>query len=424
MKISKEVFGFGSPNRDQLLNDASVFSILEEVFAANDLSGKKVLFIIPDSTRTMPLPLFFNSFYKLLHGKVEKMDFIIALGTHMPMSEEAICKEVGITLEEMKGKFRDITFYNHEWEKEETFVDLGSFPAEEINRLTYGTINEDITVQINKLVLEYDILVVCGPVFPHEVIGFSGGAKYFFPGISGPEFINTTHWIGAMNTCIDTIGIRDTPQRGLLERAAEWIPREKLFCCPVVKTEGIYGLFTGDPYETWKRAADLSSQVHIQYEGRQYQTVFSEMPLLYDDIWTAAKGMYKLEAVVADGGELIIYAPHVDEISYTHGKVLDKIGYHCRDYFVKQWDQFKHEPWGVLAHSTHLTGLGTFETGIEKKRIRVYLATKIPQERCEKVNLGYIDPDTVNPDSYKNRESEGILFVPHAGEILYKLKNI
>jgi len=78
--------------------------------------------------------------------------------------------------------------------------------------------------------------------------------------------------------------------------------------------------------------------------------------------------MYKLEPAIADGGEVVIYAPHIDEISYTHGKLIDEIGYHVRDYFVKQWDRFKRYPGGVLAHSTHLRGIGTYDaaTGVEK----------------------------------------------------------
>jgi nickel-dependent lactate racemase len=148
------------------------------------------------------------------------------------------------------------------------------------------------------------------------------------------------------------------------------------------------------------------------------------MPKMYADIWTASKGMYKLEPAIADGGEVIIYAPHIDEISQTHGRILDEIGYHVRDYFVKQWDKFKHHPWGVIAHSTHLRGIGGYdaETGVETPRIKVTLATKIPKERCERVNLGYLDPDTINLDEWKGREDEGILFVPKAGEMLYRLK--
>jgi nickel-dependent lactate racemase len=145
---------------------------------------------------------------------------------------------------------------------------------------------------------------------------------------------------------------------------------------------------------------------------------------MYDDIWTAGKCMYKMEPVVADGGTLIIYAPHIDEISYSHGRVLDEIGYHTRDYFVKQWDRFKGYPWGVVAHSTHVRGVGTYENGVENARVRVVLATKISEDRCRKVNLGYMDPDAVNPQDFANRESDGILMVPKAGEMLYRLRDM
>ncbi len=157
---------------------------------------------------------------------------------------------------------------------------------------------------------------------------------------------------------------------------------------------------------------------------KPFQRVLSVMPEMYDDLWTAAKGMYKMEPAVADGGEVVIYAPHLTEVSYTHGKLIDEIGYHCRDYFLKQWDRFKDYPGGVLAHSTHVKGLGTYdpETGIESARIRVTLATGISEERCRHINLGYLDPATINLEEWKGREAEGILYVPRAGEMLYRVK--
>jgi hypothetical protein len=145
---------------------------------------------------------------------------------------------------------------------------------------------------------------------------------------------------------------------------------------------------------------------------------------MYDDIWTAGMCMYKLEPVVADGGTLIIYAPHIDEVSYMHGKVLDEIGYHTRDYFVKQWDEFSKYPWGVVAHSTHVKGVGTYENGIERPRVNVVLATRIPESRCRRINLGYMDPASVRPEEYANREDEGVLYVPKAGETLFRLKDM
>jgi nickel-dependent lactate racemase len=144
---------------------------------------------------------------------------------------------------------------------------------------------------------------------------------------------------------------------------------------------------------------------------------------MYDELWTAGKCMYKLEPVLADGGELIIYAPHIRDVCIAHGETIESVGYHCRDYFLKQWDQFKDMPWGALAHCVHVKGLGTYENGVETPRAEVTLATQIPEAMCRQINLGYRDPASINPADYANREDEGILLVPHAGERLFRLAN-
>jgi nickel-dependent lactate racemase len=198
----------------------------------------------------------------------------------------------------------------------------------------------------------------------------------------------------------------------------------KLCFSMVVKGhDDLVGLYFGTPEQAYEAAADLSARHHIIYVNKPYQRVFSIMPKMYDDLWTGAKGMYKMEPAIADGGEVVIHAPHITEISYTHGRVLDKIGYHVRDYFIEQWERFKDYPWGVLAHSTHLRGIGTYADGIERPRIDVTLATGIPRERCESVNLGYLDPTTIDISEWENREDEGILVVPKAGEMLYRVRD-
>ena len=182
------------------------------------------------------------------------------------------------------------------------------------------------------------------------------------------------------------------------------------------------GLYIGSPEEAWEAAADLSEQVHIIYKTHSFIKVLSRAPEMYDDIWTAGKCMYKLEPVVADGGELIIYAPHIKEVSATHGRIIEKIGYHVRDYFHLQKDRFKDIPGGVMAHSTHVKGIGSYINGIERPRIKVTLATQISEETCNKINLGYCRPDTININDWQNKEDQGILYVPKAGEILHRIK--
>jgi nickel-dependent lactate racemase len=415
----KSVIGTGY--KDGYLAEAEARSLMAEALDAWGLAGRQVLVIIPDGTRTAPIPLFFRLFHELLSGKVARLDYLVALGTHQPMDDTALSRLVGVPVQD--GRAGPSRISNHRWDLSEALTTLGTITADETHALSNGMLSLDVPVRINKTILGYDHLIICGPVFPHEVVGFSGGNKYFFPGIGGPRVTNFTHWLGALMTSMAVIGTKETPVRQAIDRAASFIPVPRTCFGLVVKGQGLAGLYAGSPEGTWSAAANLSAQLHIVYADRPFRRVLSVMPEMYDDLWTAAKGMYKLEPVVADGGEVVIYAPHIDEISYTHGAVIDEVGYHVRDYFVKQWDRFKDYPWGVLAHSTHLRGVGTFENGIEKPRIRVRLATGIPEERCCQVNLDYLDPSTVNPQEWADREDEGVLLVPKAGEMLYRLAN-
>ncbi|MDX9850179.1 MAG: lactate racemase domain-containing protein [Anaerolineaceae bacterium] len=414
------VIGKGNPSSH--LNDFDLGQIVEESLTATDLDGKRILVLIPDGTRTMPMPLMFDLFEKHLGERAAKLDYLVALGTHQPMSDAQLSKLVGRPV--LNGEVGKSTIFNHRWDQTSTFVEIGLIPKTEISQISNGLLSMDVPVRLNKMIHDYDHLIICGPVFPHEVVGFSGGNKYFFPGIAGAEIINFTHWLGALITNYEIIGAGYTPVRAVIDRAASFIEQPVTSFCLVLTHDGTNGLYYGPAQEAWQAASQLSSQVHILYVDQPYVKVISVMPALYDDMWTAAKGMYKMEPVVADGGEVIIYAPQIDEVSYTHGRILDEIGYHCRDYFVNQWEHFKHYPWGVLAHSTHLRGLGSFdpETQIETSRVKVSLATGIPRERCERIGLGYVDPSSFNLEQWMNREDEGILVVPRAGEMLYRLR--
>ena len=407
---------------DIYLHDDAIRRIVQEAVEAAPFSGQRVLVIIPDGTRTMPMPLMFSLLETLLRPRTTALDYLVALGTHQPMTDAQLSRLVGQIV--VAGRCGAAHIFNHRWDQPQTFVELGQIPPSEISNITRGLMTREVTVSLNRLVLDYDHLVVCGPVFPHEVVGFSGGNKYFFPGIAGPEIINFTHWLGAMITNYDVIGAGYTPVRGVIDQAAKLIPRPKSCFALVVTKDGTAGLYFGTPEEAWRAASELSSQKHIIWVERPFRRVLSVLPDLYDDLWTGAKGMYKLEPAIADGGEVVIYAPNITEVSYTHGKMIEEIGYHCRDYFVKQWDKFKHYPGGVLAHSTHVKGLGTFDpsSGLESARIRVTLATGISEERCQRINLGYCDPATIDFDAWKNRGAEGIAIIPRAGETLYRVR--
>lgn len=408
---------------DRYLGEAEVYGLLKQAFDQLDLAGKRVIALIPDKTRTCPLPMLFRAMVDLLLYRVRRLDFLIALGTHQPMPKEEIHEMLGICNGERDSIFHQVGIYNHMWPEPGTFAMLGEIPASKIREVTGGRMDQTVPIGVNRMILDYDLLMILGPTFPHEVVGFSGGLKYIFPGISDWEFINFFHWFSAVITCIKIIGTKHTPVRQLINEAAKLVKLPVVNIDLVIHNHQVAGCYIGDAHEAWSHAADLSEKLHIVYKEDPYRLVIGIAPKMYDDIWVAGKVMYKLEPIVADGGELIIYAPHVKEISFTHGKYLDEIGYHVRDYFLKQWDKFRHIPGGVLAHSTHVRGIGTFENGVEKPRITVTLATGIPRERVERVALKYLDPASIDVDSFRGREHEGILVVDHAGETLYRLRN-
>ncbi|MBI4476368.1 MAG: DUF2088 domain-containing protein [Acidobacteria bacterium] len=393
--------------------------IAQEGLARLPVDGKRLLVLIPDGTRTMPMPFLFATIEQELGSRVATLDYLVALGTHTPMSDAQLTALVGQAV--VDGRAGQRRIFNHRWDDPSTFVHLGTIPADEIEALTRGRMRRDVPVALNRLVTEYDHILICGPVFPHEVAGFSGGAKYFFPGIAAAEIIHFTHWLGALITSYETIGTAETPVRAVIDRAASLLDTPTSLLAVVVTHEGVAGMFHGDTKAAWRHAAALSARRHIVWVDQPYERVLAVMPSMYLDLWTAAKGMYKTEPVVADGGEVVIYAPHVREVSYVHGRLIDEIGYHCRDYFVGQWGRFRDYPGGILAHSTHVKGLGTFDvaSGVEAPRIRVTLATGIPRDRCDRINLGYADPATVDSATWQAHDCW--LVVPRAGELLYRI---
>jgi nickel-dependent lactate racemase len=416
----------GKGSTTEILTDEVVRELVASACERLPVDGKRVLVIIPDGTRTAPIPLFFRLLYEQLGRRVAQLDYLIALGTHPPMPEEAIERLVGVSAEQRAQRYPNVQIFNHHWSQPGMLRTIGAISREEAARLTDGLLVDEVPVTLNRLIFEYDQLIICGPVFPHEVAGFSGGAKYLFPGIAGPDIINFTHWLGALVTSMHTIGVKDTPVRRVIERAVEFVPVPLLCMAMALQGDKLHGLYIGSAAEAWSRAADLSAQLNIITVERPFQRVLSAPSSMYDDLWTAAKAMYKTEPAIADGGEVIIYAPHISEISYTHGPLIDEVGYHVRDYFLKQWERFKDVPGSILAHSTHVKGMGTYSaaTGIETPRIQVTLATGIPEERCRRVDLGYLDYHDIDPQAWQGREDEGILYVPHAGEKLYRAKNL
>jgi nickel-dependent lactate racemase len=411
----------GGPH--QSLTTDEVDRFLTERLRGFPVDGKSVALVVPDATRSCPLPLLLRIVHRELVGRATSLVAVIALGTHSYMEPDELDRWCGAGPDGLAATYPGMTVVNHEWQDPAMIVDVGTLPAERIAELSGGRMAEDVHVEINRHVVEADVSIVIGPVFPHEVVGISGGNKYFIPGCATHDIIDLSHWVGALIGVEDIIGTTGiTPVRAIINAGSELIPTLRLGICLVVKsgTEEIEAISAGGIDDAWAQAAEIAAASHVVYVDQPFRRVVAMMPTRYDDIWTAAKGCYKMQPAMADGGEVIIYAPHVTEVSEVHHEIYE-IGYHCIEYFTKQWDRFAHVPKGVLAHSTHVRGAGSYDpvTGVETNRIRVTLCTRIPPEVCAQVNLGYLDPDELDLDALA---ADPDTFVqPNAGEVLYRI---
>jgi len=390
---------------DGVLDDAAVAAFVETQVAGLDLDGRTVCLVIPDATRQCPLPLLLGAVTRAIGDRATSVEAVVALGTHAAMTDDEMRQLVGVD---------DLAVVNHEWWDDATYTVLGTLSADDVAEWSGGLLREEVPIRVNRLVVDSDVT---------EVIGFSGGHKYLFPGLSGQELIDVTHWLGALITSAEIIGTKGiTPVRALVEAAADMVPGERHALCVVVDhhTGALQHVAFGDPRSAWAAAADVAAETHIEHLDAPVRRVVSLVARRYADLWTGAKGFYKVEPVVADGGEVVLYAPHITQIASTHPG-LDTIGYHSRDWFLAHWDEVQDLPRGELAHSTHLFGAGTYDpVGGERQRVRVTLATGIPEDVVKAANLSYLDPADV--DVAALRADPETLVVEDAGEVLYRLR--
>jgi lactate racemase len=408
---------------DRTLSEDEVRRFVLDRLAGADLDGRSVCVLVPDGTRSCPLPLLLGAVHEALHGRASWVTVLVALGTHAAMDEDALARHLGHPPGALAERYPGMSVRNHEWWDPATFVSVGTIPARRLGELSDGLLSQDVDVRLNRAVVEHDVTLIVGPVFPHEVVGFSGGNKYLVPGVAAQGVIDVSHWLGALITSAQIIGTTGTtPVRALVDEAAALVPGQRLAFCVVVQsgTPALHAMAFGVPEEAWAAAAAVSAEVHIRYLDRPVRRVLSLVPEKYPDLWTGAKGFYKVEPVVADGGQVVLYAPHIGEVAAMHPRLLD-IGYHCRDYFLGQWDRFRDVPWGDLAHSTHLRGAGTWSARDgERCRVTVTLATGIPPDVVHAIGLDYLDP--VNVDLEGWRADPDTLVVEQAGEVLHRLR--
>ena len=422
-KIRKGLIGHGSPESDLSLRDLR--KIVEDALS-EIRPGAKVLAIVPDKTRDDNTNLLFSFAAKYLgERKVEKFDALVAQGTHGAMSADEKRIKLGVGDGETIPGLGQV--FDHHWSDPNELVQIGELSAERVTEITGGLYTKAIPLKINRLLAPglYDHVLIFGATVPHEVAGFAGGAKYFFPGVAGPELTHATHWIGALAGIENTIGRIETPTRNLIEAAAEFVAAN-VICFTTVVSRGdddrlrTYALFAGNFRSSLREAAAVSREVHVKYTGRRYRRVVAILDEHYEELWLGGKASYKLGGIIEPGGELIIYAPQLYCFSRTHGSLIERYGYrvieHMRELVAESGEL--EENLCVAAHLAHVAFAGRKdEAGEIVPRYTITLASQIDEETCRRVNLGFLDRNQFRIEDYS--DNPDTLVVERAGRDLY-----
>ena len=418
--------GLSAPAAPRILTAADLRQIVRDALRAIP-EGARVLAVIPDRTRDDNTDLLFPMVsQELAARRAASLDALVAQGTHPPMHDAEKRAKIGAGLSDIPLLG---SVFDHHWDRPSELTTLGTLTGAKISALTGGLMTQDVPIQLNARLKPgaYDYIFVIGAVVPHEVAGFAGGAKYFFPGVAGPELTHLTHWLGALATIERVIGRVETPTRHVIEAAADHVTTPVIgFTSVSTRNDAglrTHALFTGGLRETVRQAAAVSAQVHIRYTGRRYRRVVALLDEHYDEMWVGGKASYKLGAVIDDGGELVIYAPHLKGISTTHGALIEKYGYapieQVRE-MVEGSDELRANLC-VAAHLAHVSYAGRIgANGRIEPRYRITLASGIPEEVCRRVKLGFAECGAI--DLAAARRDPDTLVVEHAGRDLYLIE--
>jgi nickel-dependent lactate racemase len=422
-KPAPAVVGRGAP--DLFLAPAELRAILAQAFLTI-APGARVLAIIPDKTRDDNTDLLFPLATELLAARgVAQFDALVAQGTHVPMTEAEKLAKIGVPDRASLPGLGQI--FDHRWDDPAELVTIGELSAERVRELTDGLLDKAVQLTINRRLGPgvYDTVLIFGATVPHEVAGFAGGAKYFFPGVAGPDLTHATHWLGALASVESIIGRVNTPTRRMIEAAADFIPARIISLNSVVTRDDdnqlhTHALFAGDFRVALRSAADVSRHLHVKYTGRKYRRVVALLDDHYDEMWVGGKASYRLGGIIEEGGELLIYAPHLHHLSETHGHLIEKYGYAPIEVVSEMVSQSAELMANlcVAAHLAHVSYAGRRdEDGRIVPRYHITLASQIDEETCRRVNLGFMDYRRFRRADYE--ADADTLIVERAGRDLY-----
>lgn len=360
-----------------------------------------VLILVDDYTRPTPTQKILPRLMKELERggiKREGIRFLIASGTHRPMTEEEIVKKFG------KEIPKQYLILNHHWWDSSQMVYMGETPS-------------GIPIHINRLVEEVDLIIGIGQIVPHRVSGFSGGGNIIQPGICGEETTGKTHWLSAQFDGWEILGRITNPVKKEIERVAEKSGLEWIVDTIQDGTGRLVKVVAGDPVHAYREGAAKSREVYLSQLPEEADIVVADSHPYDSELWLAAKGIYAAELAVKKGGVVILVTSCPEGISVSHPEILEW-GYQTFEEVEQKVRQGKIKKLTAAAHLVHVGRV------IKERAKGILVSPGISKEEAERLGFIYArDPQEALDIAFSHLSRDAkVAVLQRGGEILPIIK--
>ena len=404
----KNFLGIYSPST--VRSEKSEGQIVEEAFShpigspplSEILKGvRDVLVVTDDHTRNTPVQKILPRLIRELEKggiKPDGVRFLIASGTHRPMTEEEVLGKFG------KEILKRFNFLTHRWWDPSQLIHFGKTEG--------GT-----PIFVNRLVKEVDLIIGVGQIVPHRVTGFSGGGNIIQPGICGEETTGKTHWLGARFKGREILGKIENPVKVEIEKIAQKVGLKWIINAIQDGTGRLIDAVAGDPALAYRKGAARSLQVYQAELPQDADIVVADSHPYDADLWVASKGIYASELAVKQGGVVILVSPCPEGVSPSHPEVLE-FGYQTFE-TVDQWvRQGKIHKLTAAAHLVHVGRV------IKERAKGIMVSRGISKEEKERLGLIHAkDPEEALDMAFSlSGRNSKVAILQRGGEILPAVK--
>jgi len=362
---------------------------------------KRALIISDDYTRQTPvdviIPLIES---ELRDAGVKDISILVALGTHRVMTNDEKLERFG---EDICSRYEIV---DHRYKEQSELVYL-------------GTSKRGIRFEINRRVVEADLVIGLGQIAPHRIAGFSGGSKIILPGVCGEEGIARTHWIGGLENGEKMLGFAENPVRDEMNACAAMAGLEFIVNVVCDPSGRVIDAVAGHMIEAYLAGCKISREVFGVRVPRQADIVIVDSYPKDIELWQAAKALYAADLMVKKGGVLILVSPCVEGVSRAHPLILER-GYTSEQETLREVESGQLTNLSVASHCLRVGRL------IRDKATGIMVSNGIPTK--DQIHLGFIPTDNPQQALEKAFEIVGrdatVAVLRHGGEALPVLGSV